>query len=545
MKMKPPGTWQITAPPRETQGASGTGDREDTSIGSVLVSASEALGTEKQVPLDPSKVQELVDGTLTNNGFLLQMETELNDRFDFKSSDNGPASQRPKLVIQYTLSDLTPSPSPTGEGSPTPTPTASETPTATPAGPTGTPTFTPTVTVTPTSTVTETPTASPTPTPPPALVFVSASFTYDGDGKRAKSVLTTNVGSTTTYFVGAYYEMTGSSITKYYFAGSQRIAMRKDGVLYYLLSDHLGSTSIVTDASGIVVSQTKYKAWGEVRYSSGASPTQYTYTGQYSDSYINLLWYNSRHYDPELRRFISPDTITLIPLEDSRYSYFFIALTVDFHETKILKYANKINYKKFTENITQSHYMSDKFNKQKTPKDDALEKNTADLRKTLQLHDSTTLYTPATVAEKLNALNIFGKVIERKEQNKDSQITNNSFNQNKDLPTELTHLNNLDRYSYVQNCPTRYTDPTGHECTDTQKLGVAIAIIAVDLFMGLPAFAVIVMGGFGSPPALAAEFLEMAIVLPINVGGILWVANECPQIDFKLRRNNQNSTRGQ
>ncbi|NOH04310.1 MAG: hypothetical protein HND47_21220 [Chloroflexi bacterium] len=77
-------------------------------------------------------------------------------------------------------------------------------------------------------------------------VFVSASFTYDGDGKRVKSVIATNLGSTTTYFIGAYYEMTGSSITKYYFAGSQRIAMRKDGVLYYLLSDHLGSTSIVT-----------------------------------------------------------------------------------------------------------------------------------------------------------------------------------------------------------------------------------------------------------------------------------------------------------
>ncbi|NOH04083.1 MAG: hypothetical protein HND47_19995 [Chloroflexi bacterium] len=137
--------------------------------------------------------------------------------------------------------------------------------------------------------------------------------------------MTTNVGSTTTYFVGAYYEMTGSSITKYYFAGSQRIAMRKDGVLYYILGDHLGSTSIVTDASGNVVSQTRYKAWGEVRYSSGTSPTDYTFTGQksYSDSF-GLMYYNARWYDPYLNHMTQPDSIVpdpYNPLDWNRYSY--------------------------------------------------------------------------------------------------------------------------------------------------------------------------------------------------------------------------------
>jgi hypothetical protein len=83
-----------------------------------------------------------------------------------------------------------------------------------------------------------------------------------GDGRRVKSVIATNVGSTTTLFIGAHYEVTGSTITKYYFAGGTRIAMRKDGALYYLLGDHLGSTSIVTDANGVVVSETKYSFTG-------------------------------------------------------------------------------------------------------------------------------------------------------------------------------------------------------------------------------------------------------------------------------------------
>jgi len=34
---------------------------------------------------------------------------------------------------------------------------------------------------------------------------VIADFIYNGDGQRVKSVLTTNLGATTTYFVGNYF----------------------------------------------------------------------------------------------------------------------------------------------------------------------------------------------------------------------------------------------------------------------------------------------------------------------------------------------------
>jgi hypothetical protein len=79
-----------------------------------------------------------------------------------------------------------------------------------------------------------------------------ASFVYDGDGRRVKST----INGTTTTFVGAHYEVTGSQVTKYYYAGSQRVAMRKytipsSVVVEYFLSDHLGSTSITTDNTGV------------------------------------------------------------------------------------------------------------------------------------------------------------------------------------------------------------------------------------------------------------------------------------------------------
>ncbi len=117
-------------------------------------------------------------------------------------------------------------------------------------------------------------------------------------------------GAETTYFVGAHYEVTDGVVTKYYYAGAQRIAMRKDGTLNYLLGDHLGSTSLSTDAAGNVVSEMKYKAWGEVRHASGTTPTKCQYTGQYSyASDFGLLFYNARWYDPSLGRFNQPDTI--------------------------------------------------------------------------------------------------------------------------------------------------------------------------------------------------------------------------------------------
>ena len=149
------------------------------------------------------------------------------------------------------------------------------------------------------------------------------SFTFDGDGNRVKSVLNS---STTTTFVGTYYEVTGSAITKYYYADTTCVAMRTSSGVRYIFGDHLGSTSITADGSGSNSVRQLYKAWGEVRYSSGSLPTKYAYTGQYSYAgEIGLLYYVARFYDPVLGRFSSPDSI--IPIESQgvqawdRYAY--------------------------------------------------------------------------------------------------------------------------------------------------------------------------------------------------------------------------------
>ncbi|MHB0968001.1 MAG: RHS repeat-associated core domain-containing protein [Bellilinea sp.] len=159
-------------------------------------------------------------------------------------------------------------------------------------------------------------------------------YTYDGDGRLVKSV----VNGIVTYYVGAHYEKTvqGSQQNerKYYFVGANRIAMlapqgcsaslRKNGTLTWLLTDHLGSTSVSVNASGNLVSSLRYTAFGEVRATSGTTSTDYRYTGQRSEAEIGLYYYVARFYDPALGRFVSADTVVSEPgnpIDWDRYSY--------------------------------------------------------------------------------------------------------------------------------------------------------------------------------------------------------------------------------
>lgn len=57
-----------------------------------------------------------------------------------------------------------------------------------------------------------------------------------------------------------------------------------------------------------MLSTLRYTAFGEVRAASGATATDYRYTGQRSEAEIGLYFYVARFYDPILGRFVSADT---------------------------------------------------------------------------------------------------------------------------------------------------------------------------------------------------------------------------------------------
>ncbi len=154
----------------------------------------------------------------------------------------------------------------------------------------------------------------------------SASYVYDGDGQRVKGV----ENGTTTIYIGVGYEWssgTAAGSTRYYYAGGVRIAMRRAGYalnngLFFLLSDHLGSTRKVIREDGTQQEATGYQPWGELK-GTALALTIFTYTGQRMSS-TGLLYLNARWYDSALSLFTQADTLVpepLFPLDWNRYLY--------------------------------------------------------------------------------------------------------------------------------------------------------------------------------------------------------------------------------
>lgn len=100
-------TWNIfsTGNSWQTAGGFGASDCEQASIGTATVDP--ALVTPDttviSISLDPAKVEEWIDGTLTNNGLLLKMATETDNAMGYHSSDSATAGKRPILEVVYQV----------------------------------------------------------------------------------------------------------------------------------------------------------------------------------------------------------------------------------------------------------------------------------------------------------------------------------------------------------------------------------------------------------------------------------------------------------
>jgi RHS repeat-associated protein len=150
---------------------------------------------------------------------------------------------------------------------------------------------------------------------------VTTEFVYDGAGARAKKRV---LGGSATYYIGDHYEIKDGVATRYIFAGKRRIAKRTANEIYYYHKDHLGSSTVMTDASAGQVEYSDYLPFGHQREHSGTSVTNYKYTDQELDVSTGLYNYDARLYDPVIGRFISADSIVqdlYDPQLLNRYSY--------------------------------------------------------------------------------------------------------------------------------------------------------------------------------------------------------------------------------
>jgi len=147
---------------------------------------------------------------------------------------------------------------------------------------------------------------------------------YDGEGNRIKKVK----GSETVIYVGDIYEIRGEETLSYIYANGKKIVTLTDDNAYYTHSDHLGSTSMVTNEDGDAVEEIGYLPFGAVLFrnvlNDGTWESAYRFTGQEFDPEYHLYNYDARLYDPVVGRFISPDTIVPEPFNPqslNRYAY--------------------------------------------------------------------------------------------------------------------------------------------------------------------------------------------------------------------------------
>jgi RHS repeat-associated protein len=157
---------------------------------------------------------------------------------------------------------------------------------------------------------------------------VSASFVYDADGNRVKGT----IGGVTTVYIAGIYEYQGGATTHYYEGNAlRRTGHASNNGVFYLLQDHLKSSSAVINQNGTLNGTRQYYfPFGGNRGGAFSTLTTKRFTGQYHESSLpggeGLSYYNARWYDAKLGRFLSADGIVPGPANPqafNRYTYVF------------------------------------------------------------------------------------------------------------------------------------------------------------------------------------------------------------------------------
>ena len=157
---------------------------------------------------------------------------------------------------------------------------------------------------------------------------ITYSFTYNDEGIRTSK---TKGGVTTTYYLEGsriVAEKTGDNLTVYIYdssgmpVGMQYCANSSTSTLwdvYWFERNLQGDVVAVYSENGTKLVQYKYDAWGKISityYSGGSSTTAtknpFRYRGYYYDVDLGLYYLQTRYYDANTGRFISPDTESVI-----------------------------------------------------------------------------------------------------------------------------------------------------------------------------------------------------------------------------------------
>jgi RHS repeat-associated protein len=146
-------------------------------------------------------------------------------------------------------------------------------------------------------------------------ITANTQYKYDGDGNRVFQ----QVPAGTYAYVNdpvaglpVVLNENGPDRNIDYLYGMSVISAASTGFQYYHQTDGLGSTSNLTDVTGVQKVNYSYDPWGKLTLPIDPVPKdKYKFTGQAMDTNSGLLFLRARYYDPALGRFVSRDPMPL------------------------------------------------------------------------------------------------------------------------------------------------------------------------------------------------------------------------------------------
>jgi RHS repeat-associated protein len=147
--------------------------------------------------------------------------------------------------------------------------------------------------------------------------LATTTFAYGADGER----ISKTSGSATTWYLGSEAEISPTGgFTSHIHPDIRRVGANS---FDYLFKDHLSSNRLTLN--GAAVTRHDYGPYGQPLSSNGATIpiTGKSYINERFDAETGLMYLHARYYDPDLARFLSPDTWdpTLPGVDINRYAY--------------------------------------------------------------------------------------------------------------------------------------------------------------------------------------------------------------------------------
>lgn len=136
----------------------------------------------------------------------------------------------------------------------------------------------------------------------------SLAFMYDGDGKRVKKMSGKLYWTGTSSDALVETDLAGNNATEYIFFNGKRIARIANGSMYYYFADHLGTSRVMTTATGEVCYDADFYPYGREQHVYANTCSQdYKFTGKERDTETGLDYFGARYYGSNMGRFMSPD----------------------------------------------------------------------------------------------------------------------------------------------------------------------------------------------------------------------------------------------